>query len=351
LKKNKVTFKEIASEIGVSQSTISRALSGHPAISEETRLRTLQAARRLNYQERGVARAEPPTRMIGVVVAALHNQFYVHLLDHLHDELRAYGYNMTLIIDSLSEKEDFSAFEPLVHQFLDGIVLTTASVDWPLTEKLKQTGIPTVLAVRAIDELPFDTVEVDNEVAGQEAARHLFDLGHRRIGFIMGPKNTSTSRDRYRGGVEWLRRNGVKLDDTLTRWGAFTHASGYSSLLSLLALPEPPTAVICGNDTIAIGVLEAARKRGIDVPHKLSVIGFDDIPIAGWEMIQLTTIRQPIAEMAAMAARRIVERIRGDAAMPPRHDRLPVNLVQRNSTARVSAPWSTNRIIADVQQT
>ena len=333
MQKPKVTYREIANQLGISQSTVSRALAGHPAISENTRVRIVDAARRLNYRERPVTRTATPTRMIGVVVAALHNQFYVHLLDRLHDELRAYGYHMTLIIDSLSEKDDYSAFEPLVHQYLDGIVLTTASVDSPLVGALKETGIPVVLAVRSIDGVPFDTVEVDNEVAGREAVHHLYELGHRRIGFIMGPRDTSTSRDRHNGAIRWLAERGMQEDSNSTIWGAFTHASGYSSLLTLLNTGNPPTGVVCGNDTIAIGVLEAARKRGIDVPRQLSVIGFDDIPTAGWEMIQLTTIRQPIAEMASMAARRLVERIRGGDNMAPRHDRLPVSLVQRHTTA------------------
>jgi len=273
--------------------------------------------------------------MVGVVVAALHNQFYVHLLDRLHDELRSYGYHMTLIIDSLSEQEDYSAFEPLVHQYLEGIIVTTASVDSAVVPALKELGIPVVLAVRSIDGLPFDTVEVDNKVAGQEAARHLFELGHRRIGFIMGPAETSTSRDRHRGATEWFEERGVVCEPGLSLWGAFTHASGYSALITFLSRPNPPTAVICGNDTIAIGVIEAARKRGVQIPLQLSVIGFDDIPIAGWEMIQLTTVRQPIAEMAHMAARRLIERIRSGNEDPPRHDRLPVSLVQRNTTGRV----------------
>lgn len=331
--RRKVTIREIADEIGVSQSTVSRALAGHPAISEETRARVFDVARRRQYRERTPSRAQGPSRLIGVVVAALHNQFHVHLLDRLHDELRDYGYRMMLIIDALSEKEDFSAFEPLVDRYLEGIVFTTASLDPRLADALRETGLPVVLAVRSMEGLPFDTVEVDNVVAGREAVRHLFELGHRRVGFIMGPSDTSTSRDRYAGAVRWLEERGIPVEPELTRWGPFTHAGGYSGLLSLLNLPDPPTAVVCGNDTIALGAMEAARKHGVEVPRKLSIIGFDDIPTAGWEMIRLTTIRQPIAEMASMAARRIVERVRDGETAPPRHDVLPVSLVQRGSTA------------------
>jgi LacI family transcriptional regulator len=336
VRKPKVTIRQIADLVGVSQSTVSRALAGHPAISEDTRLRIAEAARTLNYGEPKATSRQTATRMIGVVVAALHNQFYVHFLDYLHDELRAHGYHMTLIIDSLLDEEAYLAFEPLVHDFLDGIIITTASVSAPIVSSIKRLNIPTVLAVRSIDGLPFDTVEVDNEIAGQEAARHLFGLGHRRIGFILGPADTSTSRDRFNGAVNFLaERNAMPADDWI-HWGAYTHASGYSSLLALITGERQPTAVICGNDTIAIGAMEAARRRGIDVPGQLSIIGFDDIPISGWEMVQLTTVRQPIAEMAALAARRLIEQIRADAPLAPRHDRLPVSLVRRNTTGNAA---------------
>lgn len=338
MSKAKVTIKDIAGRVGVSQSTVSRALAGHSAISEETRQRVVHAARQLEYPEKPVVSPRAPTRMIGVVVAALHNQFYVHLLDCLHNELRAFGYHMTLIIDSLSQTEDYSAFEPLMNQYLDGILFTTASVDSRLIETLKMTGLPVVLAVRAIDGMPFDTVEVDNRIAGREAVRHLWELGHRTIGFIMGPKDISTSRDRHRGAVEWLAQKGIDVPQNYTYWTAFTHESGYSSLLGLMNLAKPPTAVVCGNDTIAIGALEAAHRHHIDVPRKLSIIGFDDIAMAGWEMIQLTTIRQPIAEMAALAARRLIEQIRAGRPLPPRHDVLPVSLIRRGTTAPPHAP-------------
>lgn len=328
-----VTLGQIAKQLGLSQSTVSRALSGHPAINPETRARVAAAAQEAAYE--GVRRSAKarPTKMIGVVVSALHNQFYVQLLDPLHDALRAYGYHMTLIVDSLANSDDISAFEPLLHQYLDGIVITTGSIDPRVAATLRDGAIPTVLAVRSIEGLPYDTVEVDNRTAGRQAVQHLFEIGHRRIGFLMGPQDTSTSRDRYTGAHDWLAGVGAPPADKLVRWGAYTHDAGYSALISVLATANPPTAVVCGNDTIAIGALEAAARRGIDVPGKLSVIGFDDIPMASWEMVQLTTVRQPITEMAQIAAQRLVERIRDKSIAAPRHDVLPVDLIRRRTTA------------------
>lgn len=333
--KPKITLSAIAKSLGIAQSTVSRALAGHPAISEETRRRVVDEADKLEYRTRPGLVSASPRKMVGVVVAALHNQFYVHLLDYLHDELRSFGYHMTLIIDSLSDKDDYSAFEPLFEQYLDGVIFTTASTDSRLVDRLRDTGLPIVLAVRTIDGLPFDSVEVDNRVAGREAVMHLAELGHRRIGYIMGPRDTSTSRDRYAGAQAAMADLGIMPDPRHTHWGAFTHASGYSSLVSLINLPDPPTAVICGNDTVAIGAIEAAHKHGIAIPAQLSVIGFDDISMASWEMVRLTTVRQPIREMASLAARRLVERMRGANDLAPRHDVLPVSLIKRGTTGSV----------------
>lgn len=328
-----VTLSRIAGQLGLSQSTVSRALSGHPAIKADTRARVMAAAHASAYE--GVRRSAKarPTKMIGVVVSALHNQFYVQLLDPLHEALRAYGFHMTLIVDSLANSDDISAFEPLLHQYLDGVVITTGSIDPRVAATLRDGAIPAVLAVRSIAGAPYDTVEVDNRTAGQQAAQHLHEIGHRHIGFLMGPRDTSTSRDRFAGAFDWLAAVGAPPSDMFVRWGAYTHDAGYSAMISVLAGGDPPTAVVCGNDTIAIGALEAAARRGIEVPRQLSVIGFDDIPMASWEMVQLTTVRQPITEMAHIAAQRLVERIRDKTISAPRHDVLPVDLIRRRTTA------------------
>lgn len=334
------TIRDIAQAAGVSLSTVSRALSGHAAISAETRARITEVAARVNYAGVAVQRgAAPPLpragSLVGVVIAAMHNSFYTELLDHLHTEFRTLGYHVTLIVDPLLDGGDISAFEPLIDGYLSGIVLTTATVRSPIAAELARRRMPTVLAVRSIDGAAVDTVEVDNVRAGEDAARHLFDLGHRRIGFILGPRNTSTARDRHAGALRFLHRQGVRVPGEWCAWGAYTHESGYSGAVQMLALTERPSALIAGNDTVALGVLDAARKSGLAIPADLSLIGFDDIPIAGWSFVGLTTIRQPTAEMARLAARRLAARIKWPDG-PIHRDILPTNLVQRDTTAAVS---------------
>jgi LacI family transcriptional regulator len=335
----RITIRQVAEAVGVAESTVSRALAGHPAVRESTRAAVLEASRRLGYPARKPALPQPAllpargdSRAVGVVVAALQNQFFPFFVDYLHDALRALGFHMTLIIDDFARAGASSAFEPLFRRYLAGVVLATATTDSRIAVALHEAGIPLVLAVRSVDGLEADCVQIDNVMAGELAAQHLLELGHTRFGFVMGPPNTSTSRERLLGARRAIAAQGLLLDEAAILPGAYTHASGYSGVTQLLAAPDPPTAIICGNDTVAIGGLEAARRHGVAVPGRLSIIGFDDIPMAGWAMIGLTTVRQPMAEMAATAAQRLAERIAGGNRLPPRRDLLPVSLVQRGST-------------------
>ena len=333
----KVRLEDVATQLGISVSTVSRSLAGHPAISTETRNAVQSAAAALGYRlpAQGRKARKSATRLIGVVVGALHNRFMTLLLTHLHDALQESGYQITLFIDSMNDSENLLAFRPLIDGYLDGLIFATAMLDSSVVGEMQLRGIPLVLVVRSVDNVKVDTVEIDNVYAGAVAVEHLFQLGHRRIGFVMGPQNTSTSRDRARGALTWLAENGVEPDAVSLVWGDYTTESGYSSTIAMLNAAAPVTAVVAGNDTIALGVLEAAKRRGIAVPEKLSIIGFDDMPLAGSPLIGLTSIRQPVEAMARTAARRLVERIRTGGVAGPFHDVLPIQLVRRDTTGPI----------------
>lgn len=328
---------DVARGAGVATSTVSRALSGHPAISAATRDAVQKIAAGLGYRlpTQGRKTRKSATRIVGVVIGALHNRFMTVLLEHLHDALREAGYHVTLLIDSMNEAASLQTLRPLIDGFLDGLIIATATLDSPLVAELKRRGIPLVLVVRSVDEPGIDTVEIDNRHAAADAAKHLYELGHRNIGLVMGPRNTSTSRDRTEGALEWLERHGIPRNALPVLYGDYTSEIGYSLTVSLLARDNPVTAIIAGNDTIAMGVLDAAKRRGVHVPGQLSVIGFDDIPLAGSPLLALTTVRQPVESMARITARRLIERMQGDLFSPANHDVLPIQLIQRESTGPV----------------
>jgi LacI family transcriptional regulator len=333
----KVRLEDVALKLGVSVSTVSRSLAGHPAISAETRQAVQAAAAELGYRipAQGRRPKKSATRLIGVVVGALHNRFMTMLLTHLHDALQELGYQLTLMIDSMNDYENLLAFRPLIDGYLDGLIFATATLDSPVVAEMQRRGIPLVLVVRSVDDVQVDTVEVDNVHAGALAAEHLYQLGHRRIGLVMGPENTSTGRDRAKGALGWLSDAGLSAEAVPVVWCDYTTEAGYSCAIAMLSEPQPVTAIVAGNDTIALGVLEAARRRGIRVPEQLSIIGFDDMPLAGSPLVGLTSIRQPVEALARTAARRLVERIRAGGMGAPTHDVLPIQLVRRDTTGPI----------------
>jgi len=328
----KTTLKHVASVAGVAASTASRALTDHPAIAEDTRARVHEAARRLGYRKSRKPAAEQ-SDLVGVVVGALHNPFYPYLANRIHDELDALGYGMILIIDELSDSGSGRKLRSLVDTPLSGIIVATASVGSPSVDLLVERGIPTVLAVRSNKQDNVDIIESDNRMAGVGAIRHLVELGHRRIAFLLGPRNTSTSIDRYRGGVAGLEEAQLSVNEGHVIWGAYSHDAGYSGIVQLVNHPEPPTAVFCANDIIAIGALDACRKLGFAVPEDISIVGVGDIPMADWSMIELTTMRRSMREIGTLAARRIVMRIEGRQDGGITHTILPTSIVLRRTTA------------------
>ncbi len=330
----KVTLRDVAKAAGVAESTVSRALAGNGQISDRTRNLVAEAAASLGYElpSRGQSDASRGRHgVIGVVVAALHNSFYPYLVDKLHDELDELGYDMVLVIDELTRNRAGRKIRTLI-DLLDGVIVTTATIGSPMVEFLIERNMPTVLAIRSNQRHDVDVIESDNLNAGAEAMQHLVELGHRKFGFLLGPETTSTTVNRLKGARNVLDRNNIVFDKQSVIWGEFTHEAGYSGLLQLMRRPNPPTAVFCANDVVAIGALEACHKMGLAVPADVSLIGVDDIPMASWQMISLTTVRQPISEIGSLAARLIADRISVGNQKPPSHHILPTSIVRRATT-------------------
>lgn len=326
-----ITSHDVARLAGVSQPTVSRALRGDPRVSEETVRKVRAAAEALNYvpSEAGRSLSTRTTRRVGVLVTDMTNPFYPHLIGPLHDELERLDHRMMLF----TERSDAAvAAERLLDRSIDGAVLATATLDSALPAELRRRGLPFVYLNRE-GSSPADAVVVDNRLGGELAARELVELGHRHIAGVFGPENTSTGRDREQGFRGALAEAGIALPASLVRHGPFEFETGLAALPELLAAPTAPTAVFCGNDVVAVGVLDAAKRVGVAVPDELTVIGFDDIPMASWAAFELSTVRHDLNEMAGTAARLLVERLSGEAAAPPRRTILTPDFVARRTHA------------------
>lgn len=326
------TSHDVALAAGVSQPTVSRALRGDPSVAEATRRRVVDAAEALGYvpSERGRSLSTRRTGRIGVVVEDLGNPFYFELLDALHERLERSNHRMVVLTPGRGDPE---RLERLVDGSTDGVVLTTTLLDSELPGRLLGRQFPFVLLNRIVDGVAADSCSVANVDGAATVAAALVRHGHHCIGAIFGPSNTSTGRDREFGFRQELDKHGIALRPESTRRGPFAHEVGHRAIRELLAATPRPTAVFCANDVIAIGALNAARALDIRVPDELSIVGFDDIAMAGWEVFKLTTVRQDLQEMCKTAIDLLLTRItRPDR--PPQQHVLQARLVRRATLAR-----------------
>jgi LacI family transcriptional regulator len=330
------TSHDVAREAGLSQSTVSRALRGDTRVAPETRERVMAAAARLGYTPNAMGRSLVlrTTRTIGMVVTDISNPYYPNLIAPLHDELAALDYRMVLFTEQLEGDGEPAGYGPeglkgLVDRGVDGAVLTTSTLDGAVPRELLRHNLPFVFLTREVDGIPADSVAVDNALGASLMAAEVARFGHRQVGAIFGPRNTSTGRDRERGFRAGLAAAGVPLPDDAVRHGRYVVEAGHEAMRELMALEARPTAVVCFNDLVAIGALNASRELGLRVPEDVSITGWDDLPMASWEICRLTTVRQSMNEMARTAARLVVDRVEGRASADPRRVLFDPELVLR----------------------
>jgi LacI family transcriptional regulator len=341
------TITDVAKRAGVSMKTVSRVMNAEPHVRDELRIRVLEAVKALRYRPKTSARSLAGARayVLGFVLSdttpagtqATDLSPYATRaqLGALH-ACRKAGYHLLLeAVDPVASDPD-AEFEFLSGILaVDGMILPPPHCDnEAILDALDREGIPYARIAPARDEGRSACVEVDDEAAAGTMTRLLLDLGHERIACIKGPDGHSASAKRLRGYRLALAERGVAASEALVRPGLFTFESGYEAATLLLATPQPPTAIFAANDLMALGVIARAQELGHQLPQTLSVAGFDDIPAASMFRPSLTTMRQPIAEMAAAATEMLIAGSGGEGRPDQYpHRRLDCELVIRGSTA------------------
>ncbi|SPT51246.1 LacI family DNA-binding transcriptional regulator [Actinomadura madurae] len=324
----KVTSFDVAKLAGVSQPTVSRALRNLPGTSVETRRKVLEAAAELSYIPSDSARSLSTTRSrrIAVVAEELTNPYYPELVEPIRRHLARHDLRTVVVTDS--EHREVGP-ETLADGSYDGVILMTTLRTSALPRDLTERGIPHVLVNRVLDQPESPSCSVDNTAGARMIAELLADLGHRRVGLLQGPVATSTGRERAESLRKALRTRGIHVRRDAMARTAFEHDAGRVAAGRLLDRAERPSAIVGGNDVIALGVLSAARERGLRVPEDLTVIGFDDIPMAGWPLIGLTTVHCDLERLAGTA----VDLLRSAMSTPgpAKVERIPVSLVLRGT--------------------
>lgn len=331
------TINDIARLARVSKKTVSRVINDSPSVKAETRARVEAVIAEHGYspdpQARGLAFRR--SFLVGMIYDNPSPNYVVNMQQGVLDGVRGSGLELVVYpCDRASPTflDDVRGF--VVRQKLFGVVMPpSVSEDERVVAILKAADCPYVrIASVSLDEAGGMVVTHDSRGAAR-AARHLAELGHRRIAFISGPDSFRSSHERGQGFRNGLAEHGLDLAPDLVRQGAYTFESGVAAAHSLLALPDRPTAIFAGNDEMAIGVMKAARDRGLDVPGDLSIVGFDDLPMASRVWPNLTTVRLPIRDMGRMAAEKLTARLRGLDPAGLDQPTVDPQLVERESTA------------------
>jgi LacI family transcriptional regulator len=335
--KGAVSIRDVAAAAGVSVATVSRVLS--PATAEvpmrkETRDRVVRAIDELGYRPNDLARAllQHRTSAIGLVVPDISNPYYPPLVRGVEDVASSHGYRVVLCNTDRDPAKITGYLDTLIKTRVDGIVVAGGGwADVPdRTAVLGRYRTGLVAVGRHLTSHP--SVRIDNVAASRAAAEHLIGLGHRRITFVGGPASSTTVQDRAQGFRDALKASGLAGLAPAVRYGDFTEESGYALAREILRLSRPPTALLCANDRVALGAYAAAADTARRIPDDVSVVGFDDTPIARYVRPTLTTVAIPTYEMGSAAMRLLLAQFGGDDGAPAL-ETMPTRLVVRDSAA------------------
>lgn len=332
-KKATVRLSDIAKETGYSLSTVSKALNGRADVSEETRQTINAVLKRYGYSRKSTSAKSQ--RIIEIVFQDFDNVWALEVLRGAIREAKQHDLSIITTEGGNRQHPDSSWIDNMLRRQANGAILVFSNLTRIEQNKLHSRGVPFVL-FDPFGNPDLDTLSVhaDNWTGGVIATRHLLALGHTRIGIITGPEEMMCSKARLDGYTSALAEHGIEADPELITEGDFTTSGGYAQSISLLKRPNRPTAIFAGSDLQAMGVYEAARQLGLRIPEDLSVVGFDDVQTAAFLGPALTTVRQPLQDMARAAVRMLVEALStGDVIRP--HIIMPTSLVVRNSTQQL----------------
>lgn len=314
MKKKPVNAMEVAKLANVSQSTVSRVFTPGSNVSEKTKKKVLEAAQILGYRPNALARGliMNKTNMVGLAMRDIQNPFYHEVLGKFTKGLREKGYHVLFVYTENDEVQQEEIFQFLEYN-VEGIIVTDALLSSKVVSQMHENHIPVILFNRYSQDRSCSSITCDNYSAAKQIAEFLYKQGYRKLAYLTGRKNTSTSQDRQRGFCEFLQAKGIS--PTIEE-GDYTYETAYQAALRLLKRSDRPEAIFAANDITAFGVLDAAKSLDVSVPDDVAVVGFDNIKMAGWPSYELTTWEQPVDEMVEMTIDSLLNEMKNKSAEP-----------------------------------
>lgn len=337
-RKKPPTIRQAAEAAGVSIATVSRVLSGKGGVSEELAEKVRQAVAELGFRPNRVARGlrRQHTQTIGVIVTDISNPFFTSVLQSIEAVLESSRHVLLLCNSDEQPGREKLHLDTLLAEGVAGIILAPTRSDAHRYQHIIDSGIPIVTIDREVHGLRADSVTINNIEAARLAVNHILELGHTRIGLITGPSHATTSVDRKKGYLQALKDGGIRPDSDYIQTADYKQAGGLLAMCRLLALPNPPTAVMVLNNLMTLGALQAIHERRLAIPADIALIGFDDMPWAASLQPPITVVAQPTYALGEAAAQLLLHRI-SNPDRPVHKMMLEANLIVRASTSGTAA--------------
>src|ERR1700733_14749854 len=340
-----VTAEDVARTLGVSQSTISRAFSMTASISDEMKLRVIKAANKLGYRPNVIARSliTRRTNMVAIVMANLIDPFYPVVLDELVQQVQARGFQTLLFVPPSDQAVD-DIMPNLLQYQVDAVILTSATISSAMARICAARDTPVVSFNRYVPGLQIHAVSSDNISGARQVADFLVTTGHERLAFVAAQSDATTNRDRRAGFLSRLKELGMR-PYAQEEGGDFSYEAGYTATKRLLRRATRPDALFFASDIMAAGGIGPGREIGFGVPEDVSIVGYDDVPLAALPCYSLTTIRQPVREMAKAAVDMLGLGEDRNTKAAPTTRLIMGSLITRPSTMNPGAPGRTGKAL------
>ena len=312
-KKSEPTIHDIARELKISASTVSRALQNNPRISLKTREKILSIAETMGYRPNSLASnlRNKRSNTIGIVVPLINRHFFASVISGAEEVAFKAGYTVVISQSNDLANKEIAIVHSMFANRVDGLIISIAmeSTTFEHLKMFTKKNIPLVFFDRAVPEMETNKIVVDDFMGGFRVTQHLIDQGYKKIGHMAGPQNLTTYRERKSGYLEALSKNGLSFDESMIVTTKLTSEDGTAAIQQLMRLPQPPDAIFCGNDTTALSAMIYLRSEGYRIPEDIGIVGFSNEPFSRVVSPSISTIEQPAFLMGQKAAELILNQI------------------------------------------